>query len=162
MKFLISKEALIVNIFLKTAIKLKENNLLKEVLKYQFSEQWRERRNKTAPLIKSQRLMRTLPRGCGRCSKIKTICNVCNLSCQTPCSSKCQNGQTCSYDHDNRRYACLCEKPYTGMYCEKSKGNILTTWDEISLAELSQVHLRLLHFQIGFKESFLNIFTLSI
>lgn len=33
MKFLISKEALIVNIFLKTAIKLKENNLLKEVLK---------------------------------------------------------------------------------------------------------------------------------
>lgn len=80
MKFLISKEALIVNIFLKTAIKLKENNLLKEVLKYQFSEQWRERRNKTAPLIKSQRLMRTLPPGCGRCSKIKTICNVCNLS----------------------------------------------------------------------------------
>ncbi|PFX27957.1 hypothetical protein AWC38_SpisGene7294 [Stylophora pistillata] len=39
----------------------------------------------------------------------------------TPCSNKCHNGQRCSYDFDNRRYACLCEMPYTGMYCEKSR-----------------------------------------
>ncbi|XP_078365468.1 uncharacterized protein LOC144649759 [Oculina patagonica] len=38
---------------------------------------------------------------------------------EAACSRQCKNGNKCNYDHENRQYACRCDPPYYGMYCEK-------------------------------------------
>lgn len=58
-----------------------------------------------------------------KCSCRKTY--VLRFFQDASCSRQCRNGQQCYYDHDNRRYACLCEPPFDGKYCEQVKGTIL-------------------------------------